>query len=85
MIEYPKLKLPTGEEVRDFRLAMNWSLQHCANVAFLYDAQAFSDVERGKRKLNQARWTLLLLAAGKHPTLQVQPVDAAQAPEAATA
>lgn len=76
---YPELPEPTGEQVRAVRLRMNWTLDYTASILGLTDAQAVSEIERasdrkGKpRKLNTWRWTLMLLAAGEHPTLMLVP------------
>lgn len=74
---YPELPEPTGEQVRAVRLRMGWTLDYTAGILGLTDAQGVSDIERasdrsGKaRKLNNWRWTLMLLAAGEHPTLML--------------
>lgn len=76
---YPELPQPTGEQVRELRLRMGWTLSYTAGVLGLTDAQAVSEIERSSdrkgstRMLNCWRWTLMLLAAGEHPTLVLTP------------
>lgn len=76
---YPELPQPTGEQVRELRLRMGWTLSYTAGILGLTDAQAVSDIERSSdrrgspRMLNPWRWTLMLLAAGEHPTLVLTP------------
>ncbi|WP_157270614.1 helix-turn-helix domain-containing protein [Azohydromonas aeria] len=71
---YPELPQPTGEQVRELRLRMGWTLSYTAGILGLTDAQAVSDIERmserkgSPRMLNLRSWTLMLLAAGEHPT-----------------
>jgi DNA-binding XRE family transcriptional regulator len=76
---FPELPTPSGLEVRELRLAMGWTLEQTAHLIGLTDAQAIGEIERGDRPMTNARWTLMLLAAKRHPTLQVLPLDAAQA------
>ncbi|WP_298233905.1 helix-turn-helix domain-containing protein [uncultured Azohydromonas sp.] len=76
---YPELPEPTGEQVRDLRVRMGWTLSYTAGVVGLTDSSAVSEIERGEdrrgtpRRLNSWRWTLMLLAAGEHPTLVLSP------------
>ena len=76
---YPELPEPTGEQVRELRLRMGWTLDYTAGIVGLNDAQAVSEIERNSdrkgtpRRLNSWRWTLMLLAAGEHPTLVLSP------------
>lgn len=76
---YPELPQPTGEQVRELRLRMGWTLSYTAGILGLTDAQAVSDIERSSdrkgapRMLTPWRWTLMLLAAGEHPTLMLVP------------
>jgi len=78
---YPELEQPTGEQVRELRLRMGWTLEFTATVVGLTDAQAVSDIERSAdrrgtpRKLSPWRWTLMLLATGEHPTLMLVPKE----------
>lgn len=90
---YPELPEPTGEQVRDLRVRMGWTLSFTAGIVGLTDSSAVSEIERGEdrrgtpRRLNSWRWTLMLLAAGEHPTLvlspRTQPITAALAPNSA--
>lgn len=78
---YPKLPKPTGAEVEALRLRMNWTLDQVAELIDLYDGAAVKSIESGKRKINNARWTMMLLAANRHPTLKLVPADTAQPSE----
>lgn len=74
---FPQLPTPTELEVRELRLQMGWTLAQTAELIGLTDAQAVSEIERGGRKMTNARWTIMLLAAQRHPTLKLVPADTA--------
>lgn len=73
---FPELPTPTALEVRELRLQMGWMLAQTADLIGLSDAQSVSEIERGARKMTNARWTIMLLAAQRHPTLKLVPVNA---------
>lgn len=68
---YPKLPTPTGAEVEALRLKMGWTLEQTAELVDLCDGSAVKEIESGTRRMNNARWTKMLLAADCHPTLQL--------------
>lgn len=78
---FPELPTPTGQEVRELRQAMGWTLEQAAGLVGLYDASAMGSVERDATALSPQRWTLMLLAAGRHPTLRLVPADTAPSSE----
>ena len=78
---FPQLPTPTELEVRELRLQMGWTLAQTADLIGLADAQSVSEIERGARKMTNARWTIMLLAAQRHPTLKLVPVNAGQSSE----
>jgi DNA-binding XRE family transcriptional regulator len=53
---------------------MGWTQGQVADLVGLSDAQAINEIERGDRKMTNARWTVMLLAAQRHPTLRLVPV-----------
>lgn len=75
---FPDLPTPTGLAVRELRIASGWTLEQTAALIGLYDAAAVSEIERGARPMTNARWTIMLLAAGKHPTRKVVAIDEEQ-------
>lgn len=78
---FPELPTPTGQEVRELRQAMSWTLEQAAGLLGLYDASAMGAVERDAGVLTPQRWTLMLLAAQRHPTLKLVPADTAPSSE----
>lgn len=78
---YPKLPTPTGAEVEALRLQMGWTLAQAAGVADLCDGSAVKEIESNNRRMNNARWTMMLLAANRHPTLQLVVRGHGQDPE----
>lgn len=78
---FPRLPTPSGDEVKEVRQAMGWTQGQVADLVGLSDAQAINEIERGDRKMTNARWTVMLLAARRHPTLKLVPAGQEQPSE----
>lgn len=70
-ITIPELPPPTGKQIREFITRNDWTLAKFAEVVGLNGQRATLKAINEEHKLNNARWTIALLAAGEHPTLKL--------------
>lgn len=62
---------PTVEDLRQLRAEMGWSASQAATAFWLGAGRRWREVEAGERRMDAARWTLGLLALGRHPTARL--------------
>lgn len=67
------LPAPTPEALRAARALAGHSQAEAAQTCGYGAAIRWSELERGVRQIDAARWALYLLATGQHPALELKP------------
>lgn len=65
------LPQPTAADLIDIKSALGLSAARMADIFGLASSRRWRELESGERRMDAARWSLGLLALGRHPTHRV--------------
>ena len=80
-----QLPEPTSDQLKALRADAGLTQRQAAELVGLGDHMRWSEFERGLTTISAERWTLFLLAIGKHPRLRLAVRRRSAASQLATA
>ena len=84
-IQLPELLIqlpqPTGTDIKSLLDRKHWTYKQFAEIVGVEKSGQRQTLRyiKDEQPLNNARWSMALLVAGEHPTMQLVPRDAQQA------
>lgn len=66
---------PTASDLIELKAELHLSAARMADLFGLGDGRRWRELESGARRMDAARWSLGLLALGRHPTHQASRIE----------